>query len=141
MNEYFGLISAGFSAVVALLIVASLVKISMNKKKYNRLPEEFEDHPAYHGDQSIHYIYSMYVFTEYTGLTRMTLHFEHFPTLDDIFRAINKKYGDEKNETFDCFRKIIWNLGLPEKPNDYDSSEVSLGKNRIVIYKDPIVEN
>lgn len=141
MNEFITYPAAAFSALTVGLIALSIFKMRMNRAKQNRLPEPFEDHQAFHGTHQHHFIYSMYVFTEYTGLTRMTLHFEHFPTLDDVYRAINIKYGDDADGTLDYFRKVIWNLGIPDKPNDHDHSTVSRGANSVTVHRDLIVEN
>jgi len=107
------------------------------------LPEPFKDHPAFHETdlQEFRYFWSMYVFCQkYPGI-RLTLHFNHYPTLDDVFRLINKKFG-EGDERLDHFRKVIWNLPFPEKPQQAGGkSEISLFGNSITISHDIMTEN
>ena len=130
-----------YVCAVPLLAAAAMLRLRAKRRDQLILPEEFEDHPAFHGEQQYHFMYSVYIFTKRYGLLRMRLHFEHFPTLDDIFRAVNLKYSSESADKIEHFQKVIWNLGLPEKPNDFEHSRVEADGNSVTVYKDMIVEN
>lgn len=140
-----------YSGITILCIIAfitnKLVRRQLAKRVHREqlmaLAEPFQDHPAYHDleRQGFHFIYTLYVFAFKYPNTRMTLHFEHQPMIDDVFRAINRKYGEEGEKVYH-FRLIIQNLGLPmfENASDDYAENVRLG-NRIELHKDPITEN
>lgn len=140
-----------YSSIALLCIIAFLttrvipnhMRKRVHREQLMALAEPFQDHPAYHDleHQGFHFIFTLYVFAfKYPG-TRMTLHFEHPPMIDDVFRAINRKYGED-SEKVDHYRLIIQNLGLPmfENASDDYAENVRLG-NRIELHKDPITEN
>lgn len=87
-------------------------------KKYQEeaLSDPFDDNQHFHNvdSQEFRVIYVMDVYAADVENRRLTLLFSRPPTIDDVFRQINKKYP--QSAELDLFRLVIWNLGLPDAP-------------------------
>lgn len=129
--------------VFVMWAVDRLRRRQIQREQAMVLVEPFPDHEAFHQTdlQEFRYFWSMYVFCHKYPGTRLTLHFSHFPTIDDVYRLINKKYG-KGDARIDHFRQVIWNLPFPEKPAEAGGkSEVTLFGNSITISHDIMTEN